>query len=711
MNQDSRDIILRKIDENEKVSNEDLFLYDLTSYYNLNENTESFFDKVLAYKNNTLKMKHNIDISFTPEQKRIFDEISVPGKYAISATTSFGKTTIIKEYIKVYKPKIVIYIVPTNALADELLDSFSKLYCDEGYEIIDTSVSSVEPNLCNYLMFIGTQEKLTDIKWLANLHIDLFVIDEAYKLSDELCGYREISLNRNFIDYINISQNFILLLPLVNNIIGLDDFGIKLLKSDYSPVTKDFIGVNHEYFDNEIMRKILQNDEKSLIYFNSPSNLETFFWNNFNKLNRKEKNDTWIERVSKDFHEEWLPVIAYRNGIAIHNGNMPKFIQMRMVNQFNSNSEFNTIFSTSSLIEGVNTPTKNIFIKDNLIFSEKNRIKYKNLIGRAGRLNITPVGKIYYDNKYQSEFEIANLNWNNIDLKLVIQNNNALEEINREDISGNVKNISDYYSLDYNKTIEFIENSGLTYIQFEKLIKDLKDYNSECEGMFYPRSTPDLLNLYYKCYYSDKSINRYTIYKKSTSELKKILNELGYDDSKVSKKIKSIPFEFLKKLLSATINPKIRGKNMYEIDSMLKYINNNINLDFYNSNNSQIISSIIGFVYSFLPYELIPFLENIVLLNELFVSSNQKLLNDKIINYINDQIGKYNIKYYGKTDSSNKERKIIKRLFEYGIPYHVIKNDIDYLVNSVEDNFSINHIKSAIDMNDELKEKLNNYFY
>lgn len=711
MNQDSRDIILRKIDSNETVSNEDLFLFDLTSYYNFNDNNESFFDKILNYKNNTLKMKHDKNISFTPEQKRIFDEISVPGKYAISATTSFGKTTIIKEYIKVYKPKIIIYVVPTNALADELLDSFYKIYCDDGYEIIDTSVSSEKPKLANYLMFIGTQEKLTDIKWLSDLQIDLFIIDEAYKLSDELSGYREISLNRNFIDYINISKNFILLLPLVNSIKGLDDFGIKLLKSDYSPVTKDFIGINHETFDDEIIRKISKNDEKSLIYFNSPANLETFFWNKFNEMNKKVINDNWIERVSRDFHEEWLPVIAYRNGIAIHNGNMPKFIQKRMVQQFNSKSEFNTILSTSSLIEGVNTPTKNIFIKDNVIFSEKNRIKYKNLIGRAGRLNITPVGKIFYDNRYQSEFEIANLNWENIDLKLVIQNSNTLEEINRENSSNNIKKISEFYDLEYSKTVEFLEISGLTYVQLEKFINNLKDYNNECDRTFYPTSTPGLLNFYYKCYYSDKRINKYSIPTKSTLELRKILDELGYDKNKQDKTINNIPYLFLKSLLSATINPKIKGKNMFEINSMLRYINNTINLDFYNCNNSQIISSIIGFVYSFLPYELIPFLENVVLLNELFRNANHELLNDKIINYINDQIGKYNIKYYGKTDSTNKERKIIKRLFEYGVPYHVIKDDIEYLVGSVDDNFSINHIKMSINSNKELKEKLSNYFY
>ena len=115
-------------------------------------------------------------------------------------------------------------------------------------------------------------------------------------------------------------------------------------------------------------------------------------------------------------------------------------------------------------------------------------------------------------------------------------------------------------------------------------------------------------------------------------------------------------------------------------------------------------------IYSFLPYELIPFLENIILLNELFVESGKTLISSEIIEYINNQIGKYNLKYFGKVDCTDKERKIIKRLFEYGIPYQHVKDYMDYLVNEVNDNFSINHIKRAIFKNDILKDRLEKYF-
>lgn len=711
MNQEDREKILLSIDEKKFISNEDLFLYDLTPYYNFNELNDSLFHKIINYHYIQNRMKHNPKISFTPEQKKILKEITINGKYAISATTSFGKTTIIKEYIKIFQPNIVVFVVPTNSLSDELLTDFELIFEPDGYDIIDTSVSKELLDDSSKLIFIGTQEKLADINWLKNQKIDLFVIDEAYKLKDKLNGYREISLNRIFLDYLNNSTTFILLLPLVNNIIGLDKYKIKLLKTDYSPVAKTYEGIDSEEFDKLITEKILNNDEKSLVYFPSPSSLEDFFWNKIDSLKIEDNVcDDWIKRVERDFHEEWFPVIAYKKGIAIHYGNMPKFIQIKMVKQFNKTKTFNTILSTSSLIEGVNTPTKNIYIKDHGIFSVENRIKYKNLIGRAGRLNVTPVGKIFYDNCYQREFEVANMNWQNIDLKLIIEEEDVLEEINREEESQNTKTLAEKYKLNNKNLIDYLEKSGITVGQLSNFIENLISYNTRCETSYFPKTTPELMILYNKCYYSEKRIMRYNLSMKPKSEIIKIISSYEEQREKQNKIYEKSVYDYLKKLLSATINPTINKKKMFDISSMLEYINNNINKSFYKCNNSRIISSIIGMVYNFLPYELMPFLENIVDLNNLFKESGVFLLNDRIINYINDQIGKYNIKYFGKSDCSEKERKIIKRLFEYGIPYSMIKDDIEYFVSEVNDNFSINHIKKAISKKEELKNKLNKYF-
>ena len=369
MKQDDRDLLLYNL-ENNKVSNEDLFLYDLTSYYNFDSNNEKLFDKILKYKKDSMRMKHNSNISFTPQQYDLYKKIIIPGKYAVSATTSFGKTTIIKEYIKSQNPNIVIYVVPTNSLADELLHDFSKLFPD--YIIIDTSVKENSNLLNSKIIFIGTQEKLNDIKWFKDSKIDLFVIDEAYKLSDTISGYREVSLNRIFVDYIALSSTSILLLPLVNSIEGLEKFNIEILKYNYSPVAKKYEKIDMERFEGKIIDSINLNKDKNLVYFDSPTELENFFWKNEQYFSLEKKyNDKWIQRVENDFHPDWLPVIAYKRGICIHHGCIPKFIQIMMTKKFNTDNNYNTILSTCSLIEGVNTPTKNIFINDKKILSKK----------------------------------------------------------------------------------------------------------------------------------------------------------------------------------------------------------------------------------------------------------------------------------------------------------------------------------------------------
>ena len=115
-------------------------------------------------------------------------------------------------------------------------------------------------------------------------------------------------------------------------------------------------------------------------------------------------------------------------------------------------------------------------------------------------------------------------------------------------------------------------------------------------------------------------------------------------------------------------------------------------------------------VYTFLPYELIPLIENVIALNDVFKKNNQSLLSDDIINKLQIQLNKYNLKYYGTFDSNDKFKKIIKRLFEYGIPFNVISDDLNYISEQLNDSFSIIDIKKIIYENEHLINKYEKYF-
>lgn len=484
LNQNNREEVIKILDEKKvKVELEDLFLYDLSPYYK-EKLDNSFFSKQLEFIQEKNQLSHNSKISFTSEQLKIYNGILENRRCIVSAPTSFGKTMLIKEFIFNNQPNKVVFIVPTNSLADELLDDFKLLFTVLGYIIFD-SVKSLEV-ISEKSIFIGTQEKYYNLKGFYKEKIDLFVIDEAYKLTDSIKGSREVILNRSFIDTIENAEKIILLMPLVNSITGLENFTFQVLKSDYAPVAKSFNSIKK--LDQTIHQEISKNETTNLVYFNSPKELERIYLSKLKSIkNAIELNDSWIQRVQEDFHSEWLPIQALKSGIGIHYGPMPKFIQKKVIDLFKSN-QLKNVLATNSIIEGVNTPTKNIYIyssKD--ILGDKNLVKYKNLIGRAGRLGEHKVGNIYYFEKHQKQFENANVSYENINIKFLLENKPDIIEINRDENFDKEKNTegktsyedilqkhlenSSYSNVPSKEIISLLNNHGFTVNQFTILLE------------------------------------------------------------------------------------------------------------------------------------------------------------------------------------------------------------------------------------------------
>ncbi|MBI5804526.1 DEAD/DEAH box helicase [candidate division TA06 bacterium] len=114
-----------------------------------------------------------------------------------------------------------------------------------------------------------------------------------------------------------------------------------------------------------------------------------------NKIDSQEKND--IKRYIKDNYDECFGLIELiEKGIGLHYGPMPIGLRRLMVKLF-EDSVINYLICTSTLLEGVNLPAKNIFI-----FSEKNVnnqkhevLSFWNLIGRAGRITYGLSGDVF----------------------------------------------------------------------------------------------------------------------------------------------------------------------------------------------------------------------------------------------------------------------------------------------------------------------------
>lgn len=669
INQTKREDIIKLLDESgDLIKLEDLFLYDLSPYYEEKKN-DSFFSKQLEYIQDSNLLNHNPRISFTSEQINIYNKIVENNRCIVSAPTSFGKTMLIKEYIYNYQPNKVVFIVPTNSLADELVDDFHEIYAELGYTIFDTIKDGVTIN--EKSIFIGTQEKYYQIYQSYEIKIDLFVIDEAYKLSDKINGSREVILNRTFIDTLAFAEKVILLLPLVNKINGIDSLNFKILKSDYAPVAKNFIKLEKDKFDLEIESKIKENQENNLVYFNSPKDAEDFYLKKLNnsKLNSK-ISDEWFERVEKDFHPEWVPINSLKEGIGIHYGPMPKFIQKKVVDLFN-NGQVKTILATSSIIEGVNTPTKNIYIttsKD--ILGSKNVIKFKNLIGRAGRLGLHKIGNIYYKDIHNKDFNIVNIPFNNIELDFTIENELQIVEINREmeykSHDGNLileeKNVS--YESNRKETINYLNDSKKGKIPVEKISNLLNRYG------FTLKQFKDILD-----YSMNDNINLFGI-----------LGKLRASDKDIF-----------------SINEIIDNKTE-SISEILKELQKNDK--FKKDKTPQLVSMIVRMIYNSIPHKIIPALDFIIDLDELYQEYNNKqLFTTKNINEAKTKKVLFYNKFIGEDVSKLEEsKKIMSKLFEYGIPYSRVKKHFEQISSNVPSNFSIYDIKRIILANESMKD-------
>ncbi len=98
----------------------------------------------------------------------------------LSAPTSFGKSLVIDALIASGQYRNVAIVVPTIALIDETRRRLSRF--SPTYKVI----TRVSQPLAERNLLVLTQERVLDIEKLPD--IDLFVIDEFYKLSPDREG-------------------------------------------------------------------------------------------------------------------------------------------------------------------------------------------------------------------------------------------------------------------------------------------------------------------------------------------------------------------------------------------------------------------------------------------------------------------------------------------------------------------------------------------
>lgn len=385
--------ILEELDCGKDLSIMELGMYDLTPYFRTDEFDVSLSEKIMLNKNYERRIQHvSNELYFSPPQYKALECLFRENRVILSAPTSFGKTLLIKEYIYRQKPKNIVYIVPTNALAYELERSFKENEKFSDYTIFDKCSMVEQKENENFieekLFFIGTQEKYLEINQNVMGEIDLFVIDEAYKLQESVSNQRAYKLSETFLDSMAInSKRYFYLTPRAI-LEGFDKYEFYMFKSDFNAVDKNYVVLEEKNFFNVLLEK--GSKEKTILFCNSPKQINDGY-EKIKDLIKNKENTEFVRLLENEIHPDWSVVKLLKAGILTHHGQMPKYVQNRMINLFNENENYHILFGTNSISEGINTVTKNLFIHpeyNNL----KDLLLLKNTIGRAGRLGRYPIG-------------------------------------------------------------------------------------------------------------------------------------------------------------------------------------------------------------------------------------------------------------------------------------------------------------------------------
>jgi hypothetical protein len=138
-------------------------------------------------------------------------------------------------------------------------------------------------------------------------------------------------------------------------------------------------------------------DEPTLIYAQSPRSarevLKALVGGGVSAPNASL--DRAVEWIAETYHPEWAVCQGMAHGIGVHHGQLPRAVAHFMVRAFRER-RLRFLICTSSLIEGVNTPAKNVVVFDKKIGNTNfDFFDFGNIRGRSGRMSVHHIGRVY----------------------------------------------------------------------------------------------------------------------------------------------------------------------------------------------------------------------------------------------------------------------------------------------------------------------------
>lgn len=484
----------------------------------------SFYDRL-----NRAMNKSFVDnkIILSNEQVECIEMLS-KGNLFISAPTSFGKTFIALEYISRYIETLnnIVFIVPTISLMNEIRKKCFHYFGDE-YVCI-TSEAELDKNLDNSKkIMILVPERINTKKireYLNDVSIDFAVYDEIYKLNVTMDidkdNSRLIIMNQTYKYLIENAKKLLLLGPFIKDV-SFERSNIKIQKyiTNLNLVYNEIKNLdNNNYLNN--------NTKKQFVYFKSPKSITNYlkgYEKSLSILKDVDYDNEIVKWMIENVHKDWDYIDFLKKGIGIHHGNTPIFLRKYIEEEY-SKGFIKTILCTSTLIEGINTPTNKLIVYD----TPRSVFELNNLIGRVGRLNInSPTkGEIYFlteeTKKMYSPDEWIELNILYEQEELLSSNKEDealyLEKKPDMDVNSSIDNVKrqlkDTFHIEYKDVLEL-------GIEFNVLKKFLEKYNEVINN----KSDFKIINLIKfdiipgkKQYLSGLKIKKYSFWEEGSKE-------------------------------------------------------------------------------------------------------------------------------------------------------------------------------------------------
>ncbi|MEK4669012.1 DEAD/DEAH box helicase [Niallia sp. FSL R7-0271] len=378
---------------------------------------------------------------FTDSQYDLFSQLKESNFHSFAGPTSMGKSFIMKafihEIITARKTGNFVIVVPTRALINQfsidIKQELSSVLESEKYKVLTNStLSEITVSNDNKYIFILTPERLLNyLSEKDSPEIHYLLVDEAHKLTAE-DDYRSVTLylaiQRTLKKFSSVNVYFAS--PNVSNPeIFLELFNIKeglSYRTKEAPVGQNLFFVDlvnksvkqfsefeeYDFFPDlfknvssglEVIYKLAAN-HSNIIYCNSIADtvenarrFKDFFIKNNIQMTYEERKELKkaIHNIKELIHNDFYLIECLQYGIAYHFGSLPQIVRDNIEKLFKQGI-IKHLFCTSTLLEGVNLPAKNVFIlKNKKGLRNISKIDFWNLAGRAGRLNVELSGNIF----------------------------------------------------------------------------------------------------------------------------------------------------------------------------------------------------------------------------------------------------------------------------------------------------------------------------